>query len=282
MLARRRYRERDAGIALVTTVWVSLFLALTAATVVTHARNDATARRNAADLVRARELATAGLQIGMHEIGLAPAERTMPRDGRPVTFELDGGAIAVAIEDERGKLDIKQSPPQHLSALFRAEAARLGVDAFDAVNLAEAATKAVGTAATSAPSQPSQLHSMSGLTSLPNMPPRLVPALERHATIFGFGNAVNPATASRETLTAIDGMTPQVADAIIAAREAGQRRPSAGKAESFLTTLEGPVYTVRATGRAPGGIEATSTAVVISGGIGISQRRATVSILELR
>ncbi len=275
-----RRKPAQRGIALVTTVWVSLFLALTAATVVTHARNDASARRNAADLIRARELARAGLQIAIHEVSLAPAERTLPRDGRQATFELDGNAVSVAIEDERGKLDLRQAQPQFISALFRAEAARQGIDAFDAVNLAQAASKALEPP----PGQErlSRLHSMSGLVSLPNMPPRLVPALERHATLFGFSAQVNPSTASRETLLAIDGVTPQIADAIIAARERGQPRPSAGQGETSFTTLEGPVYTVRAVGRLANGVEASATAVVGSSGIGLSSKRAFVSILELR
>ena len=277
----RGIAPRERGIALVTTVWVSLFLALTAATVVTNARNDATARRNAADLVRARELARAGIQIGIHEISLVAAERTMPRDGRAVSFEIDGGAITVAIEDERGKIDLKQSPSSHIQSLMRSEASRLGVDAFDAVNLAQAAAKAIGEPVGN-DSRAAKLHSMSGLRSIPNMPQRLVPALERHATIFGFGARVNPLTASRQTLLALDGMNPQIADAIIAAREAGQQRPSAGSAENSFTTLEGPVYTVRATGRLDNGIETSATAVVGSAGIGIASKRATISILELR
>ena len=276
----RQRAPRQRGIALVTTVWVSLFLALTAATVVTNARNDASARRNAADLIRARELARAGVQIAIHEVSLAPAERTLPRDGRPMTFDMDGHAVTIAIEDERGKLDLRQAQPQFVSALFRAEAARQGIDAFDAVNLAQAAAKALEPP----PGQErlSRLHSMSGLVSIPNMPPRLVPALERHATLFGFGAQVNPLTASRETLLAIEGVTPQVADAIITARERGQPRPGAGRAESSFTAIEGPVYTVRAAGRLQNGIEATATAVVGSSGIGLSSKRAIVSILELR
>lgn len=277
----RRHLRRERGIALVTTIWVSLFLALTAATVITSARTDAITRRNAAELIRARELARAGIQLAIHEISLPASERTLPRDGRVVTFDLDGQALSIAIEDERGKLDLKLAPTLHVEALMRSEARRLGIDAFDAVNLAQRAASAIDAPL---PGQPraANIHSMSALASVPGMPPRLVPILERHATVFGFGNSVNPLTASRETLLAIEGIDEKVADSILAAREEGRQRPSAGRAEVWFTTLEGPVYTVRARGRLASGIEAAMTAVVGSAGIGLSSTRASVSILELR
>jgi general secretion pathway protein K len=274
-------RRRERGIALVTTVWVSLFLALTAASILASVRTDSSARRNAADLVRARELAKAGLHLAIHEIGLPVAERTMPRDGRVVALGLAGGALDIAIEDERGKLDLRLAAPQHVQALLRAIGGRSGVDAFDAVNLAQQLAAAID-AGQAGDARVSKVHSISALTSVPGVSAEVLAALSRHATIFGFGAQVNPLTASREVLLAIEGVDARVADGIIGAREQGRPRPAAGRAESSFTNIEGPIYTVRATGRLPNGIEASVTGVVGSAGIGLASRKATVSILELR
>ncbi len=274
-------RRRERGIALITTVWVSLFLALTAASILTSVRTDSTARRNAADLVRARELAKAGLHLAIHEIALPVAERTMPRDGRAVALGLDGGIMEIAIEDERGKLDLRLAPPQNVQALLRSIGGRAGVDAFDAVNLAQRLAAAID-AGQASDTRISKVHSMSALTGVPGVSSDVLFALSRHATIFGFGAQVNPLTASREVLLAIEGVDARVADAIIGAREQGLARPAAGRAESAFTNIEGPIYTVRATGRLGNGIEATVTGVVGSAGIGLASRRASISILELR
>ncbi len=274
-------QHHERGIALVTTVWVSLFLALTAASILASVRTDSNARRNAADLVRAHELAKAGLHLAIHEIGLPAAERTLPRDGRAVSLGLEDGTIEVTIEDERGKLDLRLAAPQSVQVLLRSIGRRSGVDAFDAVNLAQRLAGAINSAQVG-DARVSKVHSMTALTSVPGISNEVLSALSRHATLFGFGAQVNPLTASREVLLAIEGVDARVADSIIGAREQGLARPAAGRAEASFTNLEGPVYTVRATGKLANGIEASVTGVVGSAGIGLASRSATVSILELR
>jgi len=88
--------------------------------------------------------------------------------------------------------------------------------------------------------------------------------------------------ASREVLGAIEGLDARTAAEIIAAREDGRPRPAAGRAEPWLTNLEGPVYTIRATGRIASGISSTVTAVVANEGIGLGARVGRIAILELR
>lgn len=281
-LAPRRDRRASRGVALVTTVWVSLFIALTAATILTAVRTDASARRNAADLSAARELAKAGLHVAIHEISLPIGERSLPRDGRPTVLELGAGTVHIAIEDERGKLDLRLAPNLHVQTLLRTLGGRGGLDAFDAVALAKRLAVAVDDKSAD-DNRPNAIHSMGALASVPGVSADLLAELSRHATIFGFGAQVNPQTASREVLLSIDGMDARVADAMIQARQQGGiQRPAAGVAEVSSTNLEGPVYTIRSTGRLGSGLEHTLTALVGSAGIGLASRAATLSILELR
>jgi hypothetical protein len=278
---KRRAYNRDRGIALVTTVWIVLFLALTAATIVTTTRTDSSARRNAADLVAARELARAGVHTAIHDLSLAVADRVIPRDGTPVAYRLGDGTVTLQVEDERGKLDLRIARSNHVQALLMTLGKRQGVDAFDASTLARRITSELEVTR-AGDNRSSRIHSLSALANLPGMPRGLIAELERHATVFGFGAEVNPLYASRETLLAIDGVAPGVADQIIAARRDGRPRPAAGSAEQSFTTLEGPVYTIRSTGRLGNGISATVTAVVGNEGIGIASRQARITVLEYR
>jgi hypothetical protein len=221
-----------------------------------------------------RVILASGVAIGTDGFGYRPSP-----DGRGIAKIPHIGSVV--IEDERGKLDLRLAPPQNVQALLRALGGRAGIDAFDSVNLAQTITRALQ-AGQPGDDRRSRVHAMSALADVPGMPAGLAEVLDRHATIFGFGAQVNPMRASREVLGAIEGLDARTAAEIVAAREAGRPRPAAGRAEPWLTNLEGPVYTIRSTGRVAGGIASTVTAVVANEGIGLGARVGRIAILELR
>jgi type II secretory pathway component PulK len=276
---RNRLRHAQNGMALMTTVWISLFLALTAATIATMTRTDGAARRNAADLVRARELAKAGLHLAISDLAQPPTSRRLARDGTAAILGLDGHTMHLRIEDEHGKLDLRTAPRPHVEALFRNLAARTDMDSFEAVTLAQR-INALLTAQDPRNRKTAAVQSLGTLAAVPGMTPAFFSQMVHHATLFGFGTEVNPMVASPEALAAIDGMGPREIEGVITARTQGLPRPALGKAERWMTNLEGPIYTVIATGRLNNGIEATITAIVGSHGIGLANTSAQLSILE--
>lgn len=119
-MMRRRNKER--GLALVSVLWgVSLLgviatLALSAS--LSHRRIEANSWKD----VRARTIAEAAVMRGVLAlIDSRPAQRWRI-DGAPQEFVFDGISVAVAIEDELGKIDLNTARDDILRGLFRAVA----------------------------------------------------------------------------------------------------------------------------------------------------------------
>jgi general secretion pathway protein K len=130
--------RRDGGFVLVSVLWIVLFLALAAATftlaVRTHVR-DASTEAAAAE---ARVLAEAGVNLALHDLVNARQtrnwKRRFPPDGRAHACGTTAGRIAVAVEDEAGKVDLNAAPEALLSLLMIG----VGVSPDDAKRLAAA------------------------------------------------------------------------------------------------------------------------------------------------
>lgn len=277
-----RVRTREShGFALPATLWLSLFLALTAGAVVAAARNDSLQRRNTSDLEAARELATAAVHFAIQDLAKPAEARVLPRNGRAVSLQFGQGRATAQIEDERGKVDILRSPQIITRSLFEAIGREAGVDAFAAVGVAQAAS---GLFKSRGQGQDEPLIStLAEVRSLPGMTGAYFEALSRHITVYGFGPEINPVNATREVLAAIPDVEQGFIDTILANREAGiLKRPSAGKAEPFMTSQEGPTYTVRGTGRLTNGIEARVTAVVATTGVTFRTNRIGLRVIEYR
>lgn len=287
MSGRRRNRTLrsrhggETGFALPATLWLSLFLALTAGAVVAAARTDALTRRNTSDLEAARELATAAIHFAIQDLANQPSARVLPRNGQAVSLALAGGRATVQIEDERGKVDILRAPQIIVRALFEQVGRDAGVDAFQAVGVAQATSGLIrsqgdGTVELG-------LSTLAEVRTLPGMTGPFFEALSRHITVYGFGPEINPVNASRAVLEAIPGIEATFIETVLANRAAGVlTRPAAGKAEPFMTSQEGPAYTVRGTGRLANGIEARVTAIVATTGVTFRTNRVGLRVLEYR
>ena len=150
------------------------------------------------------------------------------------------GRVTYRIQDESGKVDVNHTPPQVLAPILQSVGANEGVDAYDAVNVAQALeaaslgnarrTRSVGDALRRA--------GLSGETA------RIA---ETYLTTFNFGAKVNPRTAHPVTLAAIPGLGPSDVSEIINRRESGQQMPRLGSAAAWLAERPGPVVTVEAT-----------------------------------
>jgi general secretion pathway protein K len=278
---RRPTREgdRESGFALITTLWCTVVVALIVTVFAVEGRTRALRARNAADLIVARELARSAVHVAMADLLAKPGAGRLPRDGAVVSLAMPGGTIRLRVEDERGKLDVAQARSEALAALFRSIGQRHGIDAFAAVDLARQAGRQFGREADG--ERAPNLRSLIELRRLDGFSSAFVADLEAHATVFGFGSRVNPATASREVLEALGTLDRRSIDAYLDVRRSGVKPDEDRILPEGLTTAEGPVYRVVGTGQAARGIEETVVALVakVSGAF---EGQESIRVLEWR
>jgi general secretion pathway protein K len=245
--------ERERGIALIAVLWAVMLLAAIAASFVTSARTETRMSRNFIGQAAARALADAGVYRGVHALLEPSPARRWKADGTLYVFALGGGEVAVALEDEGGKIDLNVAPPELLEGLL----ASAGLAAEESATLARRIVdrrdrRGFHAARAGATARP--FHSVEELRSVAGMTAALFEAMAPALTIYSRQPGLDPATASRRALSAIPGLNAQDIDAIIDARAApaGQlmaRVPALARAARFLSRSAGVACTIKAQGR---------------------------------
>ncbi len=105
------------GIALVVVLWGLVLIAIIAGSFAAGTRTNATMAFNVAENAKARALAEAGVQRGILEL-LRRAESTWRADGTAYPVRAPGGEIAIALQDELGRIDLNTAPDELMRALF--------------------------------------------------------------------------------------------------------------------------------------------------------------------
>lgn len=228
-------RRHEQGFALLIVV---ALLALMAALIVDFmalAQTDMRATRNEIELARARSLAEAGYALALNDLVNPRAGKMPPADGRSRDVALDGGRIALAVADEGGKIDLNWAPIELISGLLDGLDMPGDVEARILGAVTERRGKialpqyAPGDIAASAllggPSLERLAHmpfaSISQLEALTRMDQALFARVAPALTVYSESRRINMAAASRAVLLAIPGITPAMADAIVAARQEG-------------------------------------------------------------
>lgn len=276
----RGRRRADRGFALISVVLITAMLALIAGAASLTARAMATAQRVNSDMLLARTLAESGVSIALHDL-TRKENPVFARDGRTYEFEVEGGVISVAIEDEAGKIDVNHAPYALVKALFLNIGREAGLDAFAAVNLAELTVGSLSKEGERR-SDARRLTSVAALRGIEGMTEPMFQALEPHVTVLSIEGKVNPLTATPAALAAIPGVDAAAISRLIAARRPGVPRPAVDRAESYFTTLNGPAFTIRAIGRRPNGVSARMSVVVAATGVSATSGRNNIVILEQR
>ncbi len=264
MTRRRRVAER--GFALAITLGFTVILAFMALAMSSGARLSSAAFRNNADLMRARSIAEAAIELGKLDLSRARDQRVLRHDGSAHVFPIDGGTATVAVSDERAKLDLNRQPLEHLAGLIQQFAGTPG-GAVSPEALAQAIRRAN-------PARVTELRALPGLSQ------PLFEALEPHVTVLGYGARINVLRADETVLRSIPGITPALIRELQRAREQGGPRPGLGSAEAFATDETGPAYTITGTGRTSSGIETRIRMLVITTGTGFTSNRVGVRVIE--
>ena len=211
-------------------LWVLALLTILVITFTGDARTELRVARNQYNAARARALADAGVSLAVLGI-LDPSPETRWRAaGEEHAMTYGDGTIRVSVQDEAGKINLNDAPDETLANLFRT----LGMNPVESAGLAAAIAEwkekrrsewaAAGRSSAAGATFEQASEPFLALEEL-----RLVPGMTRarydriapFVTIYSESAQVDPLTAPAEVLRSLPGVSPQEADAYIAARTQG-------------------------------------------------------------
>ena len=233
MIAPRRSRGRERGVALVLVLWLTVLLTVIAGGFAYSMRTEALAARNAISLAQARAFADGAVMRVTYEL-MRPRtlNEVWQADGAVHTWDEEGARIAANATDESGKIDLNTASDALLKNLFQtaagldADAATRIVDVIGDWKDADDLRRPYGAEApeyqaaglTYKPAN-APFENVADLQRVLGMTPAVYGAVADTLTVFSKSPGVNPAFASRTVLLAIPGATPEVVDAYVAQRK---------------------------------------------------------------
>jgi general secretion pathway protein K len=225
-------RDRSRGVALVIVLWVSVMLAVVAASFIVERRSDFLIVRNSTSMARAQAAADAGVQRALLDAFRADqSPDTWKRDGTVHEWTFDGIPVRVEMRDESGKIDINSAS----DALLRGLLLSVGLNDDDATKLLDAILDWRDSDSLTRPHGAEEAdYRAAGLTYRPanapfqsieelqlvlGMRPELYRRIAPMITVFSRQPGVNTTLASREALLAIPTVTAEMVDQYLAQRE---------------------------------------------------------------
>ena len=256
---------------------MGLGLLLAASTYLATQRQAALSTRAEVETTRAVELARSAVNVALADLGrIRDDEPRSLRDGSPTTIRTAEGQATYRIWDEGGKLDINQAPPQLIGPALQWLGDDSGIDAFDAVTIAQALVIQRDGLQASSFNQPlPQLLADLGLPQEVSIRARQI------LTTYNGTNQINPRTASPVLLAAVPGLGPGDVTTIINRRSAGLSLPRLGTASVWLGGTEGPVYTIEARGTLQSGVSVDVIATVLAVGVSFRGGKMRYEILSM-
>lgn len=265
LIAPRRCGDGQRGIALVAVLWVFILLSLMAASIAATSRTDARIARNVVAAAVAEAAADAAVHLAavalVAQQGRSGDWRT---DGTPRTVHVGTSDVAVAVQDEGGKVDLNGAPRPLLDELMR----HLGEtdsplpaviqdwrDADDFVTPGGAEDRDYARAGYPYGAKDAPFDSVDELLQVMGVTPHLFVRLAPLVTVYSNSRGIDASVAPRDVLLALAGMDPATVDLILNERE---RAAGTGTAPSSATprfSMPSPrnVFTVTATARSGDG-----------------------------
>ncbi len=270
-------RGRFRGFILITVLWMALGLLLAASSYLATQRQTALSTRAEVETSRAVALARSVLNIAMADLGRVNTDQPhSPRDGTPVVISMAEGEATYRIWDEGGKLDVNQAPIELLGPVLQQLGDGQGIDAFDAVTIAQVIVTQRGAAG-----EEGNFQSIAMMLSDLGFPREASLQARQVLTTYNGTREINPQTAPPILLAAIPGLGPSDVNTIVERRSAGLSLPRLGTASVWLGGTEGPVYTIEAEGVLTSGARVQIVATVAAQGISFRGGRTRFEILGM-
>ena len=228
----RRVSSSQDGIALIVVLWLTVLLTVIASGFAYSMRSEALAARNTMSLAQARAAADGAAERTAFELfrprNLADVWRP---DGQPHVWKDGEIEITATAVDESARVDLNSATEPLLRGLLQnvggldPDAAQRVLEAIldwrDADELRRpSGAEAADYRAAGFKHVPSNLRfeSVGELARVLGVTPALMARLADSVTVYSRQRGINPATASRNVLLALPGITPEQVDAFIAAR----------------------------------------------------------------
>lgn len=274
-----RQTSHDAGIALISVLWVTVLLTVIATGFAFSMRSEAMAARNAWSLAQARAAADGAVERFAFEL---QRPRNLPdvwlANGQVRNWKDGDIAVVASAVDESAKIDLNTANEVLLKGLLQSagglevEAAQKLADAIAdwkdpdeerRPNGAEAADYKAAGLKYVPPN--AAFETVGELQRVLGMTPELIARIGDHLTVHSRQAGINPLTASREVLLALPNATPEAVDAYIAQRRDALANklplPPFPGAQGFAAGAV-PVWRIRAETTTPDGVTFVRDAVL--------------------
>ena len=270
---------RERGIALIVVLWLTVLIAVIGSSFAYSMRGEALAARNTMSLAQARAAADGAVERTAFEL-LRPriSADVWNADGQLHAWTDGDIALTATAYDESARIDLNAGSEALLKGLLQnvggldAETAQRTLEAIldwrDADELkrpngAEAPEyRAAGSKYLPANAP---FESVGELQRVLGVTPSLMARLARTLTVYSRQQGVNLATATRDVLLALPGVTAEQVDAYIAAREDAVRNrlpiPPFPQGQGFAAAAL-PVWRIHVLARAPDGVTFARDAVL--------------------
>jgi general secretion pathway protein K len=241
-------RPRQRGIAFIVVIWVMVLLTVLLAGFAVIARTEALQARHLAESTRARYMAEVGISRAVWELRNPDPLTRWAGDGRNYDFEFEGAKISVGIHDESGKIDINAVDGQVLMRFLEGH----GVEAQRAQQISDAVmdwrdaddlTQPMGAEDVDYEREgypygaaDNGFQTVGEFQQVMGMDYDLFRKLEPDLTIWGGNSLPSAGAASLAVLMSFPGMTPPMAEQLIAMRS---QIPPGDPAAATLTLPDG-------------------------------------------
>ncbi len=282
MMPRKQPGRFQAGIALISVLWVLALLTIVASALSFSVRSEAKFARNVISNAQARHAAEGGIYLGLERL---LARSMLPRpDYAAYEFAVGEASVSVVVADEAGKIDLNAAPPELLDGLLRIA----GVEAWQRTDIVDAildwrdadeATRINGAedheyqaAGKTYGAKDAPFDSVDELKLVLGMSPQLFRKIRPALTVYSRQRGINPAAASRLVLLAVPGMGADTVDAYLQLRResgaSGLSPPPPSIDGRYRAGATGAIYTIRSRARLAGDIVTELAATVALRGVG--------------
>lgn len=254
------------GVALLVVLWACTLLAILVGGYAMLARTEGLQARYQFAQTQAHYAAEAGVMRAIYALqDPEPPQRWMA-DGRSYPFDFDGAKVNVSIVSENGKVDLNAASPDVLQNLFRAagmadndaQALTRNVVDWRSFNVVPSSTPNMAYVQAGRDYGPRHgpFASIEELQMVLGMDPAVYRRLASQVTLWSGRQSPDPGTAPPLALAAVPGMTPQQAQALVAARTSA---PSQAQA---LAAMQGVTHSIRSEATLADGTRAVVRATV--------------------
>lgn len=257
-------RRHERGAALVVVLWGIALIAAAVIAIGMTSRSESLIGRNTLENARARQAAEAGVQLGLHRLLSYPRGAHL-FDGRPATWRDGPTTVALAIQDEEGKVDVNAASFDLIAGALRSAGLPAAQARFAACRIVARRgfvdPQCLADGQPPPAVEPGILAAIEELRRLIGIDDALYARLTRSVTVFSGSAAIDPRVAPRDALLAVPTLSEGLVDNYIDHRAISQGAGGGDlgglggelRDRRYFALTTGRSFTISAQATTPGG-----------------------------